>query len=137
MAERMIATDRKPWFDVERGVLDRRIFSDPEIYAQELQHIFARAWNFVCHESQLPQVGSFFMNYIGEDQVIVVRDRSGKIQVLLNSCPHRGNTVCRAEQGRTNSFLCSYHGWNFDLDGRLVGMPGQDTFYRDDIDKNA
>jgi 3-phenylpropionate/trans-cinnamate dioxygenase alpha subunit len=52
------------------------------------------------------------MNYIGEDQVIAVRDRSGTVQVLLNSCSHRGNTVCRAEQGRTNSFLCSYHGWN-------------------------
>jgi phenylpropionate dioxygenase-like ring-hydroxylating dioxygenase large terminal subunit len=137
MAATMIASDRGPWYDVERGVVDRSIFSDPEIYALELERIFARAWNFVCHESQLPDVGSFFMNYIGEDQVIAVRDRTGKVQVLLNSCPHRGNTVCRAEQGKANSFFCSYHGWNFDLDGRLIGMPGQDAFYRDDIDKSA
>ena len=137
MSATMIATDRTPWYDVEHGIVDRRIFSDPDIYQLELQRIFARAWNFVCHESQLPQPGSFFMSYIGEDQVIAVRDRSGKVNVLLNSCPHRGNSVCRAEQGQTNSFFCSYHGWNFDLDGRLVGMPGQDAFYRDDIDKSA
>ena len=136
MAATMIATDRTRWFDVETGVLDRRIFSDAEIYQQELQRIFARAWNFVCHESQLPQSGSFFMNYIGEDQVIAVRDRAGKVQVLLNSCSHRGNSVCRAEQGRTNSFLCSYHGWNYDLDGRLIAMPGQETFYGDGFDKS-
>ena len=129
-------TDRTPWYDADTGVLDRRIFSDPEIYQQELQRIFARAWNFVCHESQLPQSGSFFMNYIGEDQVIVVRDRTGKINVLLNSCSHRGNSVCRAEQGRTNSFLCSYHGWNYDLDGRLIAIPGQEAFYRNDFDKS-
>lgn len=136
MAESLIATGNQPWFDVATGTLDRRIYSDHEIYQQELERIFARAWNFMCHESQLPERGSFFMNYIGEDQVIAVRDRDGAVQVLLNSCPHRGNTVCRAEQGRTNSFLCSYHGWNFDLNGNLVGMPGEDTFYRDAIDKS-
>ncbi len=136
MAESLIATGRAPWFDVEHGVLDRRIYTDPDIYAEELEKIFARAWNFVCHETQIPDPGDFFMNYIGEDEVIVVRDRSGAIQVLLNSCPHRGNTVCRAEQGHTNSFLCSYHGWNFDLTGGLIGMPGEDTFYRNDVDKS-
>jgi phenylpropionate dioxygenase-like ring-hydroxylating dioxygenase large terminal subunit len=126
----------KIWrYDAKTGVLDRRIFSDTGIYQEELQRIFARAWSFVCHESQLPRSGSFFMNYIGEDQVIAVRDRTGVINVLLNSCSHRGNSVCRAEQGRTNSFLCSYHGWNYDLDGRLVAIPGQEAFYRNDVDK--
>lgn len=129
--------DAQSWFDAERGVLDRRIFTDLDVYAQEQERIFARAWNFICHESQLPEVGSFFMSYIGEDEVIAVRDRSRTVQVLLNSCPHRGNTVCRAELGRTSSFLCSYHGWNFDLDGSLKGMPGEDKFYRDGIDKSA
>jgi phenylpropionate dioxygenase-like ring-hydroxylating dioxygenase large terminal subunit len=137
MAEASTAADRQPWYDVENGILDRRIFTDPAIYQEELEKIFARAWNFMCHESQVPATGDFFMNFIGEDEVIVVRDRDGGIQVLLNSCPHRGNTVCRAEIGKANSFLCSYHGWNFDLTGRLIGMPGEDTFYRNDIDKDA
>ncbi|HEY5645143.1 MAG TPA: SRPBCC family protein, partial [Pseudomonadales bacterium] len=118
-------------------VRDRSIFTDPEIYRLEQQRIFARAWNFVCHESQIPDPGCFFMSYIGADEVIVVRDRNHNVQVLLNSCPHRGNTVCRAEQGKAASFLCSYHGWNFDLQGRLVGMPGEDKFYRNDMDKGA
>ncbi len=78
MSATMIATDRTPWYDVEHGIVDRRIFSDPDIYQLELQRIFARAWNFMCHESQLPQPGSFFMNYIGEDQVIAVRDRAAR-----------------------------------------------------------
>ncbi len=61
------ATD---WVDHKSGKVDRRIFSDEEIYRQELERIFARGWNFICHESQLPDSGSFFLTYIGEDQVI-------------------------------------------------------------------
>ena len=140
MSETIIATDREHFdygacFDRETGLLDRRIFADESIYREELKRIFGRAWNFMCHESQLPRPGSFFMNYIGEDQVIVVRDRQQRINVLLNTCPHRGNTVCRAELGSVKSFFCSYHGWNFDLDGSLVGMPGEEAFYRNHLDK--
>ena len=108
MAEHITRTPDQPWYDVEQGLLDRRIYSDPDIYAQELEKIFARAWNFVCHESQIPEPGNFFTSYIGEDEVIAVRDRNGKVNVLLNTCPHRGNTVCRAELGTTRSFFCSF-----------------------------
>jgi len=127
----------KSFIDSDKGLVDRRIFSDPEIYALELERIFARAWNFMCHESQIARPGDFFMSRIGEDQVIVTRDKKETIHVLLNTCRHRGNSVCRAEQGHTNSFMCAYHGWNYGLDGRLVGVPGMKEFYRDDLDKNA
>ena len=126
----MTAASNHNWFDTESGILDRRIFADEEIYREELQKIFGRAWNFMCHESQIPETGDFFMNWIGEDEVIIVRDGDGVINVLLNSCPHRGNTVCRAELGNTKSFVCSYHGWNYDLNGRLIGMPSEELFYR-------
>ncbi|MGE0625541.1 MAG: Rieske 2Fe-2S domain-containing protein [Pseudomonadales bacterium] len=129
-------TAAQDWVREGGASVDRRIFSDRAVYELELERIFARAWQFVCHESQLPEAGRFFTSYLGEDPVIAVRDRSGAVRVLLNTCPHRGNTVCRAEQGRAASFLCSYHGWNFDLDGRLVGMPGEDKFYRDALDKS-
>ena len=128
---------RDSWFDADKGELDRRVFSDYEVYQEELKKIFARAWNFMCHESQIPDPGSFFLNRIGEDHVIAVRDRKNQVQVLLNSCSHRGNTVCRADQGKTRSFFCSYHGWNYDLDGRLVAIPGEKDFYRNDVDKEA
>ena len=87
-------------FDPATGLLDRRMLSDESIYRLELERIFARGWNFMCHESQLPNPGDYFINYIGEDQVIVVRDDEGEVNVLLNTCRHRGNALCRAEQGQ-------------------------------------
>ena len=121
--------------DAERGVVDRRIFSDQEIYEMELEQIFARAWNFMCHESQIPNPGDFFMNYIGEEAVIVTRDKQGGLNVLLNTCRHRGNAVCRAEQGHASSFMCTYHGWTYNLQGKLVGVPGSKDLYHDELEK--
>lgn len=123
-------------FDPETGILDRRVHSDEAIYRLELERIFARGWNFVCHESQLRNPGDYLVTYIGEDQVIVVRDEDGQINAMLNTCRHRGNALCRAEQGRAKSFVCSYHGWNFALDGRLIGVPGQKTYYHNDLDRS-
>lgn len=121
----------------EKGLVDRRIFSDQEIYDLEMERIFARAWNFVVHESQIPSVGDFFMNRIGTDTVIAVRNKQEGVSVLVNTCRHRGNAVCRAEQGNTRTFLCPYHGWSYGLDGSLVGVPGMKDFYRNDLNREA
>jgi phenylpropionate dioxygenase-like ring-hydroxylating dioxygenase large terminal subunit len=123
-------------FDPDTGWLDRRVLSDEALYRLELERIFARGWNFMCHDSQLKDVGDYLVSYIGEDQVIVVRGEDGQINVMLNTCRHRGNALCRAEQGRAKSFVCSYHGWNYGLDGRLIGAPGQSTYYHGELDKS-
>jgi phenylpropionate dioxygenase-like ring-hydroxylating dioxygenase large terminal subunit len=123
-------------FDPATGVLDRRVLSDESLYRMELERIFARGWNFMCHESQLKNPGDYLVSFIGEDQVIVVRDEEGQVNALLNTCRHRGNALCRAERGRAKSFVCSYHGWNYALDGRLIGVPGQSTYYHGDLDRS-
>lgn len=115
--------------DVSTGEVDRRIFSDREIFELEMEHIFGRAWLFLAHESQIPEPGDFVEAIMGRDNVLVVRQKDGSIRAMLNSCPHRGNAVCRAEEGNARSFLCTYHGWSFGIDGALKGVPGFKDFY--------
>jgi 3-phenylpropionate/trans-cinnamate dioxygenase alpha subunit len=122
---------------IERGEVDRRIFSDPDIFDREMALIFGRAWLFLCHESQIPRAGDFFEAPMGRDHVLVVRQRDNSIKVLLNTCTHRGNAVCRADEGNTKNFMCTYHGWTFGLDGELIGVPGFENLYHSELDKSA
>lgn len=109
--------------DADFGTVDRRIFWDQNIYDREMERIFARAWLFVAHESQIVDSGAFVTTYMGEDSVIVARGDDGSVNVFLNSCPHRGNRVCFADSGHGRQFTCNYHGWAFGLDGALKKMP--------------
>lgn len=120
--------DPRSFVDDKTGQVDRRIFWDDAIYQLELERIFARCWVFVAHESQVANNGDFLTTTIGEDSVIVTRDLSGSVHVVLNACPHRGNRVCFAERGNRRRFTCNYHGWSFAPDGGLVGMPAEDVY---------
>ena len=118
--------------DAERGLVSRRIFVEPDIYRREMENIFARCWLFLCHESQIPRPGDFITTSMGEDPVLVVRDDGGRVNAFLNVCRHRGNRLCRAEDGNAASFTCSYHGWSYGNDGKLIAVPNlDDAYYRE------
>ena len=119
----------------EAGLVSRRIFHDEEIYRAELDRIFKRAWLYLAHESEVPDSGDFVHVYMGEEAVILCRDRDGQLYGLVNSCRHRGNRVCRVDRGNARSFVCSYHGWAYNTKGNLIGVPGKTELYKDDIDQ--
>lgn len=135
MADGTVAAELDKYVNVRSGEIDRRIFSDDEIFDLEMKYIFGRAWLFLCHESQIPKRGDFFEAPMGRDNVLVTRQRDGSIKALLNTCRHRGNAVCRAEEGNVKNFMCTYHGWTYDINGDLVGVPGMADFYHDELDK--
>jgi 3-phenylpropionate/trans-cinnamate dioxygenase alpha subunit len=115
--------------DTEHGLLDRQIFFSQEIYQQELERIFARCWLYLGHESQIPKPNDFISTYMGEDPILLCRSPDGRIRAFLNMCRHRGNRVCRADQGNAKDFMCSYHGWTYNTEGRLIGVPGMKEIY--------
>src|SRR6516164_3973127 len=124
----------KSLVDVERGIISREIFVSDEIYRQELKRVFARAWLFIGHESQIPKPGDYLTSSMGEESVILCRDRAGRVRVFLNSCRHRGMKVCRYDEGNTPLFTCPYHGWSYGTDGKLVGVPYFREAYHESLD---
>ena len=71
---------------------------------------------------------------MGEDPVLLCRGADGTIRAFLNMCRHRGNRVCRADQGNATSFMCTYHGWCYSNDGKLIGVPGMKEIYSGELD---
>jgi phenylpropionate dioxygenase-like ring-hydroxylating dioxygenase large terminal subunit len=108
------------WVDVRRGLVDRKAFISDDIYQLEIERIFNRTWIFLAHESEIPGPGDFVARTLGSAPVVVVRDDNGEIRALLNSCRHRGTKLCRADSGNIRRFVCPYHGWSYERDGRLI-----------------
>ena len=122
--------------DMTEGEISREIFVNEEIYEQEKERIFTRAWLYIGHESQIQNNGDYFVSKMGEESVILTRDFAGKIHVFLNSCAHRGMRVCRYDEGNTSAFRCPYHAWTYKTDGTLIGVQDYDNAYQPPFDKS-
>lgn len=122
--------------DHEKREVAQRVMADPEIYELELKNIFARSWILLGHESEIPNTGDFVTRQIGEDPVILSRQKDGSISCVLNACSHRGATVCRTEQGNASVHRCIYHGWVFNLDGSFRGAPFHQDMFPDGCDNS-
>jgi phenylpropionate dioxygenase-like ring-hydroxylating dioxygenase large terminal subunit len=98
----------------------REIYTNPAIFDDELQRIFATTWVYLAHASEVPKAGDYRTTWIGRQPVIVTRDDEMQLHVLLNSCRHRGNALCREVSGNARRFRCSYHGWVYSNRGDLL-----------------
>ncbi len=83
---------------------------------------FEHLWLLVGHADQLTRPGDFLTQYMGEDPVVVVRDRNSRKRVFLNRCRHRGVVLCPFDRGNARWFTCSFHGWTYGLDGALMSL---------------
>ena len=134
----MVAAGRKyQVIDMQTGQLDRRIFVDPDIYAEEQEKVFGRAWLMIGHESLVPKPNDYFHTYMGEEPVILCRDGKGTLRAFLNMCRHRGNRIVRTDQGSARNFACAYHGWTYSNEGELEYLPGEEEAYYGALDRES
>jgi nitrite reductase/ring-hydroxylating ferredoxin subunit len=104
----------------KRFQVHREIYVNPRLFEDELQRIFATTWVYLAHESEVSNAGDYRTTWIGRQPVIVTRDQDMQLHVMLNSCRHRGNALCRDMRGNASVFRCSYHGWVYSNTGDLL-----------------
>ncbi|HUA22851.1 MAG TPA: aromatic ring-hydroxylating dioxygenase subunit alpha [Steroidobacteraceae bacterium] len=110
--------------------LTREFYTDDDVFALDLEHIFYRDWLFVAHSAELPGAGSYLTLQIGAYPIVLTRAADGVIRAFINSCRHRGARVCPEAAGTAAKLVCPYHQWTYHLDGRLFAArqmgPGLD-----------
>lgn len=110
-----------------------RVYTDQQIFADEMERVFHRGWVFVGHSSEIPEPGDYRLAWVGRYPIIMVRGADGEVRLLSNRCRHRANTVCQLERGNARFFRCDYHGWMYRNDGSLASVSypeGYDSSFR-------
>ena len=94
---------------------DRYISED--FMEMEWNGIWAKTWLFAGIESDIKEIGDFFVYDIGRESIVITRDESEKISAFYNVCQHRGNKIVTLESGSFNKVSCPYHGWSYAFEG--------------------
>lgn len=110
-------------------------YTDPQWATVDVQAIFARTWQWICHIEKLSSPGSYVSATVAGMPIAVVRDRSGALRAFYNVCKHRAHELLSGS-GTTRSIVCPYHAWTYGLDGQLTGArraDRMDTFSKSEI----
>lgn len=124
-AERVVSE----WRDVgvERsGTLPADWYTSRELFELEQQHLFRHVWTCVGRTEQVAEPGQFFTCEVANEQVVVVRDSDRGLRALSNVCLHRAGPVAMG-CGQRKAFQCPYHGWTYELDGRVRRTRGMES----------
>jgi len=133
--------------------LPAQAYTSEDFFGWELDHVLRPGWQCVAHISQIPAPGDFLnLDLLGEP-LIIVHGKDGVVRALSRVCPHRSMDImpdgfgynghspaeaggAKPDCGKTRLFLCPYHAWTFELDGRLKACPEMqqaEEFCRDDF----
>jgi Rieske 2Fe-2S family protein len=115
---------REPLDRVQPG-LPASWYRDPAHYRRELEVFWYGKWIAVAREEEIPGPGDWRVVRIGTQSIVLLRNEAGEPRAFHNTCRHRGSVLCTEEKGNfpRRRIVCPYHGWTYDLAGRLVATP--------------
>lgn len=114
---------------IPQKTLPREYYASTTVFEQEMEHIFQAKWICIGRAEQIPNPGDYFLQPVGQENLIIIRGQDGRIRAFYNVCRHRGTRMCTAEAGHfKGSIQCPYHAWTYGFDGRLIGVPDGHDF---------
>jgi len=119
--------------------IDVSEYYDPDRFEREKIELFRNYAQFVGPSCMIPEPGDYFAFDDTGIPILIVRNEAGVLNAFVNICSHRGAPLNECESGKAKKgrmFSCPYHGWSYDLEGALIGVPfGNEGF--DSIDRET
>jgi len=119
---------KQPHIDNGLDVLDPKRYYDPDFMAREWDQLWTRTWQIAALETDLPEPGDYSVYRLLKESIIVVRQNDGSVKAFYNVCAHRGNQLVHNDRGSVAQFTCSFHSWQYNVDGVCTRMTDKETF---------
>ncbi len=101
-------------------------YYDPVVFAAEMPAIMYRNWIYAGHICSLEKPGSYMVRDIGDQSVMIMKDRTGEVVAYHNVCQHRAHRLLEGEGRVRTLIVCPYHSWSYDLTGELKRIPEEE-----------
>jgi phenylpropionate dioxygenase-like ring-hydroxylating dioxygenase large terminal subunit len=111
-------------------------YFDAEFYALETERLWPHVWQMACRLEQITEIGDWVEYTNLGKSVIVVRTKDG-VKAFHNACRHRGVPfVGEGGHGncKTPGFICPFHGWRWNLEGKNTFVYGRHMFSEGQLD---
>ena len=130
LARRALTHLRNRTTDQAASTMDQPIeaYRDPARHTREVERLFRHLPLALALGIELPGPKSFRAMTVMDVPVLLVRGEDGVARAFLNVCRHRGAQLCQPGSGTAARIVCPYHAWQYDLQGKLIGLYGAATF---------
>ena len=112
----------------QRASLAAHYYTDPGFMEAEWDGVWTRSWLFAGLVSDLEEPGDYFLFSLRRESVVILMQENSELAAFYNVCQHRGNRLFSNERGAISEIACPYHGWRYDLEGRLTTVPDAERF---------
>jgi carnitine monooxygenase subunit len=111
------------------------VYHDPNFFAQEMDRVIRPSWQVVCHINDISNAGDWHSFELLGESIIVIRGDDASVRAFNNVCRHRASRLVDGSSGCAKKLVCPYHGWTYEKDGRLSGVPNKVDYAA--LDMNA
>ncbi|WP_439534210.1 aromatic ring-hydroxylating oxygenase subunit alpha [Polymorphobacter sp.] len=119
------------------GLVSGTVYTDPAIFADEMERIFTPGWRLACHESELPEPYDYRTFDHAGQPLFCIRDGDGQIRTFINACSHRGARLLSDPAGNARRITCFYHHWSYDAKGSCIAVPRAEGYAASGLDRST
>jgi phenylpropionate dioxygenase-like ring-hydroxylating dioxygenase large terminal subunit len=119
---------KQPYVDNGHGMIDAERYYSSDFMDKEWDRLWSRTWLIAAIETDIPEPGDYSVFRLRHESIVVVRQDDDSVKAFYNVCAHRGNRLVHNDRGSVMRFTCSFHSWQYDLEGQCTKVTDRETF---------